>query len=163
MVDRDEVTLKEYLEKRLSLLEQLVQQRLDAVDRILELEKSALDHRLDNMNEVRGSLEDQAAAAKDTLQELLERLYSRNEHEAYQRMVQTQFETLATSAAQMKEQLRSEQTSYRESVGLELKSLEISRATLDGKASQGQMNRATLLAVISLIMAFVAWATRFFR
>ena len=157
------VTLKEYFEGRLILLEQLLDQRLEAFEKQWNLEREALGHRLEGMNEIRGSLQDQAEASKQALQDLLSKLFSRDEHNAFQKMIQTQFETLAATTVQTKEQLRGEQATYRQVVDKELESLKLSRAELAGKASQSQVNRSTLIAIISLVMTFVAWATRFYK
>jgi len=90
--------------------------KLEALREIRDLEKTSIDHRLSAMNEIRGALADQST-----------KMFTRSEHEAYIR-----------------------------SVDSDIRALRESRAEMSGKASQSSANIALILGIVGLLIGIFA-------
>jgi len=106
----DFVTLKEYIESRIS-----------AIEKAIQIANEGMQVRLAGMNEFRDTLKDQAS-----------RFITRDE-------VDIKLDVI-------KQQIRL---------------LEISKATLEGKASQSEVNSLKLIAIIGIIISIISLATIF--
>lgn len=127
-----EVTLRDHIDTRLADLEKLVASSFRAHEREHELmemarlaEKASVDKHLGWLNEMRGALKDERAER--------ERTFSRVEHEAYAKAVET-----------------------------DLRLLRESRAEMQGKASQSNLNVTFFIALVGCIVAAVDMVLRLF-
>ncbi len=78
---KDAVSLKEYVEERITAIEKALQARIDSVDRATILAAQQMEKRLEGMNEFRDSLRDQNTTFLprnefDSQIKLIERTYS---------------------------------------------------------------------------------------
>jgi hypothetical protein len=133
MPDRDAdnfniVTMRDYVDRLLEDITRHYDVRLEAVSDATARALAANEKRLDSMNEFRETLRDQA-----------NRLATRQEVEQIRDQMQ-RFLTLVEYSAR------------HEKVMSDIESLKISRATLDGKASQNAVNSAQVTAWIGLVV-----------
>jgi len=139
-IEKNISALKDYFESRiknfensLTALKEYFETKIQAVEKAIEVAYIALNKRLDNMNEFRSSLEDQT-----------EGFVRREELEAKLNGMIAQIENLEKDNRIDLGELRSQ-----------IKSLEISKATLEGKASQSQTNFALIMSLVGLALAII--------
>ncbi len=60
-IQEDTVTLRDYIETKLCALRDHIDTRLEEIEKATEIARSSMEHRLNEMNEIRGSLRDTVA------------------------------------------------------------------------------------------------------
>jgi len=129
-----EVTLREYLERRINDALELIVTRIESLEKAVSVAKAEMDRRLDAMNEFRAALKDQAVS-----------LATRLEHNALVKDVQA-----------LKEQLINYVTHAElSSMQADIRDLRESRAKLEGKASQQSVTVATVFGLAGIVLSFI--------
>jgi hypothetical protein len=108
-----DVPLKEHLEARVAALERAVDMNIAWLEKTRIGDREILEKRLDSMNEFRDALRDQSGT-----------MFTRVEHEAYQKTVEA-----------------------------DLRGLRGFQSTLEGKASQANLNVTFILALAAVVVS----------
>lgn len=135
---QEEVTLREHLERIIDDQKELFVTKLEATEQSRRLAKDSVDARLEIMNEFRSAMADQA-----------NRMTTKEETKQIDKTISELRGQLAKTIT------REESRSSLEKMESSVKSLEITRATLDGKASQISAAVATTLSVLALLVSIV--------
>lgn len=174
------VPLREYVDVRLAALQAQMEVKLGSIDRATVVALSEIDRRLEGMNEFRGALKDTTGrlATRAELEllagrfvESLERVRS-DVVEIKSTIPQlTRRDDFIVSCERNQAELaeikhmhiektisRTEYSAGMALVADDIDSLNLSRATLAGKAEQSSVNVALLLSVVSLLMGLVGLA-----
>jgi len=122
-VDKEVVSLREYLEVLIHNLETKIDERSESQNKALVTADRVNDMRLASMNEFRAALTDQAQS-----------FITKSEHEALIQSIKQEMDGVCD----------------------DIESLKLSRAELAGKASQSQVNVATAISLISLLVGVVS-------
>ena len=109
------VSLKEYFEARLTLTNDIIDAKLDAIMISTKLAAESLEKRLESMNEFRGAIVDQQKT-----------FLSKSEYQIHHKTIED-----------------------------DIRILRESRALLEGKASQSQLNITFIIAIGGLLIALI--------
>jgi chromosome segregation ATPase len=153
-VDEGDVSLREYLESRIESVKESIhaaerahdvhqteitkslEARFDSIEEAVKVALEANEKRLDSMNEWRGTIED-----------LNKTFITKNDHDNLVNMVDKDIEGVQKDIVNLRSLIES---------------LNITRATLDGKASQTQLNINFLFTLFAFIVGLAGLILGFF-
>jgi hypothetical protein len=134
MPTEERITLREFIEQRLEDLERCLDAKFHYIEDSTTLAKDSMERRLDGMNEFRETLRDQSAT-----------MLSRAEFDAYHN------------------RLMAENSASHERIEKDMRSLELSRAELQGKASQTAVLISLGVALLSLLLGAIGIVIQYMR
>jgi hypothetical protein len=121
MAKMNEISLKDYIEERLSLLIQNVADKLAYLDKAREKAEEQMNRRLEGMNEFRAALTDQSG-----------RMLSRNEYESSHKFLDEKVRSMESSLA--KSPTKSEIETAQKVLEEKIRTLELAKANQDGRS-----------------------------
>ena len=151
----DDITLREYIEQQIALHESRNVERFAAWDKALSIAQTAQTDYNQRTNEFRSSLAD-----------LSKLMITRAEGDVAARTIEEKIAALQSltefNRAEIEQRLRRDDYDKRHDLLVDqIKNLDLSRATLAGKADQSAVTSATLLAGIGILLAAVGLAIEF--
>ena len=133
-----EINLKEYLDSKIHSLHSEINVKIESLKDATTLARTTMDERLARMNEFRDTLRDQNAT-----------FVTREEHNALIKSIDDKF-FLVTS----------ELNSKLDKIEDNLRILNESKAKLEGKADQSQVNIALIISIVSIMIGIIGFLIR---
>jgi transketolase len=138
MSENEVISIKEFFSQICDHLEEKMDLQFKLNSRAVEKAEASMNERLAGMNEFRQSLADQS-----------KEFATRKETRAIQ-------DIMAKAAEDSKDYItRNEHSEMMNRYNEQIRQLELSKATLEGKASQKSVNLATFLAAAGLMVGFI--------
>lgn len=157
------ISLREYFEVRLAALETLVMARMDAMQLASETRRTALDTRLEQMNEIRGQLATQRAdfVTTDRLESLL--VTGQSERKTFTDKISSLEAQQIASATLAREQTQKDLALLRDrmendfkTVNADIRSLRESRSTTQGSAITSREYVTYGIAIVAIVATLLS-------
>lgn len=142
------ITLKEYFESKISELESQFNIKISALEKATIVAATAMEKRLEGMNEFRDQLRDQTGT-----------FVTRPEYD--QQMLRTGDDLKSLSDIKAQFIGRPEHVGMLVKLNEDIRVLRESKANLEGKASQSSVNIAMVVAIIGIVLSLVSIVSRF--
>jgi vacuolar-type H+-ATPase subunit I/STV1 len=175
------IAVRDSLQDKITSIQSLLETKLIEVEKATRLAATSIDKRLENMNEFRASLKDQAALfatrqelvtfkerTEQDIQQLMEGKVTIDQKinglerttVAYNASLDKRLETMNEFREALKDQathfMNKEDSNQRWARNDEdIRMLRESKALLEGKASQNAVNIATIIGIVAIIASFI--------
>jgi hypothetical protein len=143
MTDSDDIiALKELITERMSAIQILLEQRIASIEKATIIANATMEKRLESMNEFRAQLKDQTIT-----------FITRTDHDNLVAKLDVGLKEVKDGIQKFIS--RAEYESQIEKLETEIKELQLSRANLEGKASQSSVAVAYILSGIGLLLSII--------